>query len=139
MKYLQKRSLRFWTGMTIWLGFFLAPIITFAQVTFDGPTYHTGVTASSGTSAPVTSVQGLINLLCRAFDYMFYFLLALALIMGLVAAFNYVTAGDNAEKVSKANKIILYTAIAVAVALLARGLPLIVGSFFGVTSGLTSC
>jgi len=89
--------------------------------------------------APITTVQGLVNILCLVFDYMFYGLIALSVVMGVVAAFYYVTAGDNAEKVSRANKMLLYTAIGIAVALLAKGIPLIVASFFSVTSGINSC
>ena len=95
--------------------------------------------ASTTPPPPITTAQGLIDLLCRAFDYMFYFLIALSVIMGVVAAFNYVTGGDNSEKIGKANKMLLYTAIGVAIALVAKGIPLIVGSFFNVTSGLNSC
>jgi hypothetical protein len=106
-----------------WLS--LVPSIVFAQV----PT------------PPINNVQGLISLECAVFDWIFYGLIALSLIMIVVAGFNYVTAGDNSEKVSKANKMILYAAIGIGVALLARGIPLIVGSFLGVgnTTGLTAC
>lgn len=134
MKFLKKKATWVLGGIITPVGVLVAPSMLFAQATFS--ITHTEY---SGISAPVTSVQGLINLLCKAFDYMFYFLIALSIIMGLVAAFNYVTAGDNAEKVSKANKIILYAAIGVAIALLAKGIPLIVGSFFNVSSGLNSC
>ncbi len=105
------------------LGAFFLPMLAFA----------------STPPPPITKVQGLVNLMCTAFDYMFYGLLALSIIVVVIAGFNYVTAGDNAEKVSKANKMILYAAVGIAVALLAKGIPLIVGSFFGVTSGIKSC
>ncbi len=90
---------------------------------------------------PITKVAGLINLECVVFDIIFYGLIGLSLIMIVIAGFNYVTAGDNSEKVSKANKMILYAAIGIAVALLARGIPQIVGNFLNVssTSGLQAC
>ena len=92
------------------------------------------------TPPPITNIQQLVNLICKAFGYMFYGLIALSIIMVVVAGFNYVTAGDNAEKVSKANKMILYAAIGIAVALLAKGIPLIVANFLGAsTSGIKSC
>lgn len=95
--------------------------------------------AAFAATAPVTTVQGLVNLICVAFDYMFYALIALSIVMIVIAGFNYVTADGNAETVAKANKMILYSAIGIAVALLARGVPLIVGSFLGTSSGLTTC
>ena len=104
------------------LSLFFAPLLAFAQ-----------------TPAPITTVSGLVNIICRAFAYMFYGLIAISLVMVLVAAYGYVTAGDNAEKVGKANKTILYAAIGIAVALLAKGIPLIVASFFSASGNIQSC
>jgi hypothetical protein len=95
--------------------------------------------AVSTPSAPITSVQGLVNLLCTIFGWLFYGLIALSLIMIIVAGFNYVTAGDNSEKVSKATKMILYAAIGIGVALLAKAVPLIVGNFLGASGNLGAC
>jgi len=90
---------------------------------------------------PITKVQGLINLECAVFTTIFYALIALSLIMIVIAGFNYVTAGDNSEKVSRANKMILYAAVGIGVALLAKGIPLIVGNFLNIsdTTSLTAC
>lgn len=96
--------------------------------------------ASATPPPPITKVQGLIDLMCNVFGWMFYALIALAIIMVVLAGFNYVTADGEAEKVSKANKMILYAAVGIAVALLAKGIPLIVGDFLGAnTLGLTTC
>lgn len=111
----------------IWVsvGTFFVPLLAMAQ---------------NATTPPISSLQGLVNLMCSAFDYLFYGVIALSIIMVVIAAFNYVTAGDNAEKVSKANKMILYAAIGVGVALLAKGIPLIVASFLSAsTANLKSC
>ena len=98
-------------------------------------------TPSSNTPPPpITTVSGLVNLMCNVFGWMFYILIALSIIMVVIAGFNYVTAGDNSEKVSKATKMILYAAIGVAAALLAKAIPLIVASFLGAqTTNLLSC
>lgn len=90
-------------------------------------------------SAPITTVQGLVNLICLAFDYMFYALIALSIVVVVIAGFNYVTSNGSSEKVAKANKMILYAVIGIAVALLAKAIPLIVGDFLGVNSGIASC
>jgi hypothetical protein len=119
MKFLKKKILSP-------LGAFLMPATTLA--------------AGNTISAPITTVQGLINLICLAFDYMFYALIALSLVMVVIAGFNYVTSNGSAEKVDKATKMILYAVIGIAVALLARGIPLIVGNFLGASkANLTSC
>lgn len=89
-------------------------------------------------TSPITTVQGIVNLECAVFDVIFYGLIALSLIMIVIAGFNYVTAGDNSEKVSKANKMILYAAIGIAVALLAKGIPIIIGNFLNVSNATTS-
>jgi hypothetical protein len=70
---------------------------------------------------------------------MFWGLISLSLIMVLSAGFTYVTAGDNPEKVSKATKTLIYAAVAIGVALLARAIPLIVGDFIGITGDLSVC
>jgi hypothetical protein len=108
------------------IGSLFVPLIAFAQ---------------TAPPPPITKVQGIINLECAVFTTIFYGLIALSLIMIVIAGFNYVTAGDSSEKVSKANKMILYAAIGIAVALLAKGIPLIVGNFLNVssTTSLSAC
>lgn len=117
-----KKTLLSYSGtLAIWL----APFVAFAQGT---------------PSSPINTMQDLVNLMCKIFGYMFYGLMALSLIMVIIGGFNYVTAGDNSEKVSKANRTILYAAIGIAVSLIAKALPLIVGSFLGAsTTNLNSC
>jgi len=125
-------------------------IVSFAlplAVLAAGPNGNSGPTAATQPtggatppSAGITSVQGVLNYFCIAFDWAFWFLIALAIVFGVIAAYRYLTAAGNAEKVKAANNTLLYAAIAIAVALLARGIPLIVGSFFGSDTGsLTSC
>lgn len=97
---------------------------------------------SGGTTPPsagLTSVQSVLNYVCVAFDWAFWFLIALAVLFGIIAAFKYLTAGGNPENVKAGNNTLLYAAIAVAVALLARGIPLIVASFFAANGSLQSC
>ncbi|HVO28551.1 MAG TPA: hypothetical protein VMT81_01030 [Candidatus Paceibacterota bacterium] len=101
----------------------------FAQATSSG--------SSLSFKPPITTTQELLQFMCTIFSWMFYGLIVLSLIMIVVAAYNYATANGEAEKVSKANKMILYAAIAIAVALLAKGIPAIVASLLGAkaTSG----
>jgi hypothetical protein len=51
--------------------------------------------------------------------------------MVLWAAYLYVIAADDTEKPTQARKMILYAAVGIVIALLAKGVPQIVGSLFG--------
>jgi hypothetical protein len=82
--------------------------------------------------AQIGTVSGVLNLTCVIFGWLFYFLMALVVIFVVIAAFRYLTSAGEAEKVRNAQNTLLYAAIAAAVALLAWGVPHIVGDFFGV-------
>jgi len=63
--------------------------------------------------------------------WIFYIVIALAIIFILVAAIGFLTAGGNPEKIEKARSQLIYALIAVAVAVLAWGLVTFVAGFFG--------
>jgi uncharacterized membrane protein len=69
---------------------------------------------------------------------MFMILMVVGTIMVLVAAYLYLTAGGDSEKVSKATKTITYAAVAIIVAILARSFPVIVGAVVG-ARGIEAC
>ena len=109
------------------------PLLAGAQTDQPGPAKApNGISPPSATG--INSVQSVLNLVCTVFDWAFYFLIALAVLFAVIAAFRYLTAAGNPEQVKAANNTLLYAAIAVAVALLAKGIPLIIGSFFGATN-----
>ena len=58
-----------------------------------------------------------------------------SIIFTLGAAFKYLTAAGDPEKVRSAGQSLLYVIIAIVVALIAKGFPLIISSFIG--GGLT--
>lgn len=94
--------------------------------------------AEAATVAPkniITSSTDVSKLFCSAMNWMFYGLMAVGVIMFLVGGYTYATSGGDAEKVSKATKTLTYAAIAVVVGLLARGAPILIGSFFLGNSG----
>ena len=109
------------------------PALTFAAETPTGATQTVNVPQGN-----ITSVGSVLNLLCSVFGWAFYFLIVLAVIFVIVAAFKYLTAAGDPEKVKAAGATLLYAAVAIAVALLAKSIPLIVGSFVG-ASGVSSC
>ena len=86
----------------------------------------------------ITSMQSVLQMLCTVFAWAFYFLIVLAVIFIIVAAFKYLTAAGDPEKVKSAGTMLIYTAVAIVVALLARAIPLIIGSFLG-ANGVSSC
>ncbi len=76
-----------------------------------------------------TSAQAFQQFICTTVvGWMFTFLVILAIVFVLIAAYRYLTAAGDPEKVSAASHTLIYAAIAVAVALLARGIPLIIGT-----------
>ncbi|MDE2019576.1 MAG: hypothetical protein KGJ13_04475 [Patescibacteria group bacterium] len=90
-------------------------------------------------SAPqaYTNVAQILSVtsICNIINWLFYFLIILVIIFVLVAAFRYLTAAGNPEKVKLASLTLLYAAVAVVIALIAKGFPLIISSFLG--GGLT--
>jgi hypothetical protein len=75
------------------------------------------------------------KLFCPIIDIMFWVLISVSIIMVLWAAFLYVTAEGEAEKPSQARKMVLYAAIGIVIALLAKGVPSLVADLFGQSSG----
>jgi hypothetical protein len=111
------------------------PLMASAQ---NIPTPTPPVNPTTVPQGNITSLQSILNTVCIVFDWAFYFLVALAVVFIIVAAFKYLTAAGEPEKVKAAGSTLLYAAIAVGVALLARAIPLIVASFLG-ANGLTTC
>ena len=89
-------------------------------------------------NSPATNLTGLQGIICTLIaGWMFTFLVVLTVVFVLVAAFKYLTASGDPEKVKGAGNTLVYAAIAIVVALFAKGLPTIIGSFLGST--FTGC
>lgn len=109
-----------------------ARLAAFVLLQFSGAeAYAAGITLNNWQD--INSV-----ILCPIAVAMFWILMVLSIIMVIVAAFMYVTAAGNPERVGKATKTITYAAIGVAVALMARAFPLIIASIFSAT-GVQGC
>jgi hypothetical protein len=119
---------------------FFSPVLAFAQSTqSNGPAPAAFTTGTPPPSVGINSVQSVLDLFCTVFGWMFYFLVALAVIFGAVAAFRFLTSSGESEKIKNARNTLLYAAIAVAVALLARAIPLIVADFLGANGDVGAC
>lgn len=77
----------------------------------------------------VESVDDIFVLVSNIFNILFWALIVLAGIFIIMAAFSYLTAGGDPEKVKTANQKVIYAAVAVVVAVLARAIPTVVCSF----------
>jgi len=98
-----------------------APLLTSAQFVPPNPT-------------GVQSLTGLQTFICTVVvSWLFTFLIILAVVFIIVAAFKYLTAGGDPEKVKGASHTLIYAVVAVVVAIVARALPSLVGSLFGVS------
>ncbi len=105
------------------------PIVTFAQIGNIAP------------PAPVvpqfTNLGGIYGFICSVIvSWLFFLLLAVAVIFIILAAFKYLTASGDAEKVKAASHQLIYAVVAVVVALLARSLPLLIQSIL--SAGVTT-
>ena len=90
------------------------------------------VTPAPPPKAPVeVRIIHPIDVLKRIVDWTFYALLIFAGLMIVVAAFYFVTAAGDTEKVGTARNFILYAIIGVLVAFLAKGMVWFVGRIVG--------
>lgn len=115
---------------------FPAAVVAVIANLFLMPLAQAQVTGKAFPTPPILLPQGplqqtgdVVNLFCSTIDWIFWLLIVLSVIMFLVGGYRYVTAAGESEKVSKANKTLLYAAIAVVVALVAAGVPTLVSSF----------
>ena len=120
-------TLKFW-GVKAVTAFSAAGVIgAFSMVAHAAAIQRTGTIATGGVSDQAT----LGILFCNIIAAMFWILIVVSVIMILIAAFQYVLAGDDTEKTTKARKTLTYAAVGIAVALLATGFPSIIASVFG--------
>lgn len=77
----------------------------------------------------VSTVDNVMTIISTivSWIYILFFILAVAFI--LLAAFNYLTAAGDAEKVKTAHNMVIYAVVAIVVALLAVGVRVIITNF----------
>ncbi len=79
-------------------------------------------------SAAVTDIASLTAKINRIIDVMQWGLVAVAGVFGVAAGYMYLTAAGDAVRVGKAKNLLIYTVVAVAIALLAEGIGSLVAS-----------
>lgn len=145
MKTSLSKSLAFFAAATI----VLAPALAFAQTppAPGAPTTGATPTAAKGYSDPtvcdpatgVTCLkdtfdqgpQSVILLIKKITNWFFTFLLVIAVLFFVYAAYNYLLSEGNEEKVSTAHKMVIYGSVAVAVGALAQGIVYVVQKLTG--------
>ena len=78
------------------------------------------------------AVDSFAELIDAIIDIIFYFAIAIAPIMFIIAGFYFVTAIDRPEKIETAKKMILWTLIGLLIVIAAKGLIMLFGEIFGV-------
>lgn len=75
----------------------------------------------------VETFGGFLKIFTLLISWMFTLLMVFAVIFIILAAFHYLTAGGDSEKIATAHKEIIWAVVAIAVGLLAQGVTFIVG------------
>ena len=89
----------------------------------------------TGIRPPISDAPGVVNILIIILRWTYTIFFIISAFMVILAAFTYLTAGAEPEKIKSANHKIIYAAIAIAVALLAVSINAIVGSIIGPSGG----
>lgn len=101
----------------------LLPMTSFAA-TFDVP-----LTETQG--GGIRRFEDIVALIERLTNWIFIILLTLAVLFIILAAFSYLTAGGDEEKVASAHQKIIYAVVGIAVAFLAQGVSFVVARLLG--------
>lgn len=89
---------------------------------------------------PIASGATALDFVCTVvFTWLFTAAIIFAIALVLVAAFRYMTSDGVPDKIKSANKMLIFAAVGIAVAILARSVPVIVGSFVAKDVNLDPC
>jgi hypothetical protein len=80
-------------------------------------------------TSPIRTPQDVLDFLNNMLNWLFTIFMLAAVAFVILAAFSYLTAGGDPEKVKTASNRLIYAAVAIGVALLAEGLRYIVRGF----------
>ncbi len=83
--------------------------------------------------------EKIIGIACDIFSLLYSIALVVGIIYVVIAAFKYMTAAGDATKVSEGHRALTWAAIGIGVAIIAAGVPGIVGSILGDESITSKC
>lgn len=113
---------------------FLIGISTFAPLSALAAVSGSGIDRVHAVPRVRLDFGNFLDIINRVIDWFFTLLLVLAVVFILWAAFKYLTAGGDEEKIGNAHQILLWAVVAIAVALLSQGLVFIVQQLVGVNA-----
>lgn len=90
--------------------------------------------ADGGSTVSIPNPIGssnLTQLFDRIANYFGLIMVPIAVIMILYAAFLLITAGGEDKKTSQAKRLITWAVVGIAIALIAKGIPLVIANFLG--------
>lgn len=86
------------------------------------------------------SVEQLYAIFCNAANWLFAFVIILAVAAFIYAGFLFFTGGGSTENISKAKKLFMYGLLGAGIVVLSKTLVIIVGNFIGVdVTSFLSC
>lgn len=103
------------------------PFLVSAQFT-EGSIPTPGDFGVEGASSVPTDVDGLLNILRAVVKFAYIAFFIVAVIFIIFAAFNYLTGADAPDKIKAAHAQLIYSIIAIAIALLALAIQLVIGN-----------
>lgn len=98
-----------------------------AQVVVSPPT----VFGRQGLPTGVTSAGQFVQIILDLTDWLFIILLVISVIMIVLAGLQFITGGGDPAAISAARTKLIWAAVGIGVALLARGLPAAVANLLG--------
>jgi len=96
------------------MGLVLAPAFALA-----GTARPTVTLSPSPTAPPSLTVEKIMS---NIISYLYGFIIVVVVLMAMISAYMFVTAGGNPEQVTKARNWLMYALIGLAIAVLARGI-----------------
>ena len=93
-----------------------------------------GVAYAQGTGTPFTShtlpdTPDVLATIAKVANWVFTILIIAAVFVVLIAAFTFVTGGGEPVQVTKARTMLIWAAVGIIVALVAKGFPLLIRNF----------
>lgn len=74
---------------------------------------------------------GVLGVVCTGLTWLFTAAIVFSIVMVLVAAYEYMQGGSSPDKVKKATNRLIFVAIGIVVAILARSVPVLIANFIG--------
>lgn len=117
------KSISFNLGIMIILGLLFASVVSAQGLQ--------GAATELAKGSPITSTQQIFNILNSVVRYVYVIFFIVAVMFILFAAFSFLTAGGDTEKVKSARNQVLWAVVAIAIALLSVGASAIITNFLG--------